>query len=522
VNAAPPATGGPTPQRRRLVVDGAYTPERSDVRVIVWHGDRIVWVGSDASDSPPADMTIRMPGAWVTSGFVDAHVHATATGLKHEGVDLSDATSARDVVRRLRAFVALRADDPVVGSGWDEHAWPEPRLPDAASLGAAAPGRRILFDRVDGHSCLVDPQTLDVVLDRDGTDVDRDGTDVDRDTRGRPTGWLRESAAGRARAHLWSLLTADRLRRARLAAASHAARLGITSMHEMGNPGLSTLDDARAWASGTWPVEVLVWWADIDPTVALDNGLRPGGDLFLDGAIGSRTAAVSDGYRDGPDLGRLFHSDAEVTAFFARCTRAMVGGGVHAIGDAAIEQAISAIERVAERAGVTAVRACRHRIEHVELPRADHARRMAKLGVVASMQPAFDAAWGGANGMYAQRFGPAVARASNPFGALRAAGCRLAFGSDSTVTPLAPWSGVLAATAHRGGHGIEPAAALDAATLGGRYVAHQDDVGPLQIGRRADLAVWDRDPLTPAQGDDAECVLTVVGGRITHGSSSDS
>lgn len=498
------------PRRHRLVVDGAYLPERCDARIVVVHGDRIEWVGADVADAPPADVTIRMPGAWITPGFVDAHVHATATGLKLDGIDLSRTATADAVVERLAAYAASRTDDPIVGSGWDEFAWPVPQPPDASTLAVAAPGRRVLLDRVDGHSCLVDPTTLRQVTN------DTDDAGVHRDAHGQPTGWLRETAAGRARAHLWSLLDADRLDRARRAAASHAADLGITSLHEMGNPALSTIADAQAWAVGEWPAEVLVWWADIDPTVALNHGLRPGGDLFLDGAIGSRTAAVTDGYRDGPDLGELFHTDGEVANFFGRCTTERTGGGVHAIGDAAIDQAIRAVERAAEDIGPQQVRACRHRIEHVELPRAGHAQRMAALGIVASMQPAFDAEWGGANGLYAQRFGRAAALASNPFRVFESAGCRLAFGSDSTVTPMAPWSGVQAACGHLGGHGIDESAALAAATVGGRHVAHQDDVGPLRASYRADLAVWDGDPLKPGRRGFPVCLMTVVAGKIRH------
>ncbi len=505
------ATGLP---RVRLVVDGVHAPERSSARVVVWDGDRIVWVGTHADDAPPVDRTLRLPGAWITPGFVDAHVHGTATGLKLDGIDLSDARAAEEVVARVHAFADGRPDDPIIGSGWDDHAWPVPRPPSAVDLAAAAPRRRVLLDRVDGHSCVVDPDTLGEVADTD------DG--VERDAEGQPTGWLREDAAARARARIWQALSSSRLRRARSAAASHAASLGITSLHEMGNPALSTLDDAAAWAAGDWPVEAVVWWADIDPSVALAHGLRPGGDLFLDGAIGSRTAAVAAGYRDGPALGGLFFTDADVVEFFVRCTRARVGGGVHAIGDQAIEQAVSAVECAARTSGVAAVRACRHRIEHVELPHADHAARMAALGVVASMQPAFDALWGGPHGLYARRFGESAALVSNPFRTFADAGCRLAFGSDSTVTPMAPWDGVLAASAHRGGLGIDRADALVAATVGGRHVAHQDDAGSVQAGRRADLSVWDRDPMAADLTAPPGCVMTVVRGVITYRSSTDS
>jgi hypothetical protein len=487
-----------------LVVDGVHLPAPSAARAVAWAGERITWVG-DPDDAPPVDEVIELPGAWVTPGFVDAHVHATATGLTLDGVDLTGAASAGDVTEALGAFVARRADDPVVGSGWDEHTWPARRPPHADDLCAAAGGRRVLLDRVDGHSCLVDPSTLaEVAADA--------GQGVDRDEHGRPTGWLRESAAGRARERIWRLLTDDRLTRARRAAATHAAELGITSIHEMGVPVLSSIDDAVAWAEGDWPVEVLVWWADIDPRRALQRGLRPGGDLFLDGAIGSRTAAVSGGYHDGPALGGLFHTDEDVVGFFVHCTRVGIGGGVHAIGDQAIEQGIAALERAAELESVEAVRACRHRIEHVELPRDDHPGRMALLGVVASVQPAFDALWGGDAGLYASRFGVPAALASNPFRDFAAAGCALAFSSDSTVTPMAPLAGMAAATAHRGGRGVTPVEALAAATSGGRYVAVQDDVGTVRSSQRADLSVWDGDPLQSVAGALPGCLGVVVRG----------
>jgi predicted amidohydrolase YtcJ len=505
--------GTPRSRRTRLVVDGMYLPEPSDMRVLVWEGTRIVWVGRDPDRAPPVAVSIDLPGAWVTPGFVDAHVHATATGLTLDGLDLAGTRSADEMTARLHAFASRCDDDPIVGGGWQEHDWPVPHPPSADEVARAAPGRRVVLNRIDGHSCVVDPATLALVV-RDSDDG------VDRDAEHRPTGWLREDAAQRARRRVWQRLPDERLARARHATVMHAAGLGITSIHEMGHPGLSSLDDALAWAQGEWPVEVLVWWADIDPAVALAHDLRPGGDLFLDGAIGSRTAAVSEGYRDGPALGGLFHSDDEVQRFFVRCTRTQVGGAVHAIGDAAIAQAIAGIEAAASDAGVAAVRACRHRIEHVELPRPEHARRMARLGVVASMQPMFDAYWGGPDGMYARRFGREVALASNPFATLAGAGCQLAFSSDTPVTPMAPWEGVVAATAHRGGRSLNTAAALTAATVGGRYAAHQDDAGPLRAGNRADLAVWDGDPL--AAGGTRRCAGIVVRGQLTKSNGSSS
>jgi predicted amidohydrolase YtcJ len=136
------------------------------------------------------------------------------------------------------------------------------------------------------------------------------------------------------------------------------------------------------------------------------------------------------------------------------------------------------------------------------------------------MQPAFDAVWGGPDGLYAGCFGPEVAAASNPFAWCVQAGVPLAFGSDSTVTPLDPWGTVHAAVHHRGGLGIDRRSALRAHTLGGRYAAGDDDVGPLRPGFRADFAVWDRDPLDEDVGlvpDRPRCLATVVRGATMHG-----
>jgi hypothetical protein len=213
----------------------------------------------------------------------------------------------------------------------------------------------------------------------------------------------------------------------------------------------------------------------------------------------------------------LFHDDEAVAAWFGACTAAGVGGGVHAIGGRAIEQALSAIEAAAARHGDDAVRQARHRVEHVELPTRDQVRRMARLGIIASVQPAFDAVWGGDAGLYAERFGVATACRSNPLAWFADAGVVMAFGSDSTVTPLDPLGALRAAVEHRGGLGLSPSAALAAHTLGGRLAAGQDDAGDCRPGLRADLAIWSGDPLRDAADGTVDCLATLVGGVCAHG-----
>lgn len=497
--------------RSLLVAAGLHTlaPQLPGARALLLDGDRIAWVGNPA-DAPPADRTTDLGGAWITPAFVDAHVHATATGLEERAVDLAGASSLVEALELLRRHAASAPGPVVLGLRWDDAAWPEGRPPSAEEVAAAAPGRTVLLERVDAHSVVVDPGTLArlPLADLPGVAYGRDGA---------PTGWLAEQASGAARAVVNGALPPQQVAAARLAACRRAARLGIASLHEMGHPALFGLEDARAWAAGDWPVEVLVWWAELDAAAAPAHGLRPGGDLFLDGSIGSRTAAVSGGYRDGRDDGTLFHHDEQVAAFFAGCTAAGLGAGVHAIGDRAIEQAIGALESAAAALGTEAVRRCRHRVEHVELPRPDHLARMAALDVTASVQPAFDATWGGPDGLYARRFGVAAALASNPLAELHANGVRLAFGSDSTVTPLDPWGAVVAAERHGGGASLARADAFAAHVLGGRYVAGQDDVGALRTGFRADLAVWDDDPFGVEDPRALRCLATMVSGDVTFG-----
>ena len=492
----------------RTLLVGAGRP-----RAVLLEDDRVAWVGDPDQELPAAHRVVDLGGACVTPAFVDAHVHLTATGLGLAGADLAGCRSAAECLDRVRRQAArLRPGQVLIGTGWDDFGWPEGGPPTTVELADAAGPRPVLLVRVDGHSCLVDPATL-AGLPLEALDG------VDRDAAGEPTGRLREAASEAAQAAVRAVISQEQVAAARLAACHRAAELGIASLHEMGHPGLSGPDDARAWAAGDWPVEVLVWWAELDFDACRAHGLRPGGDLFLDGSIGSCTAATTRPYGCGDrrTTGALFHSDEEVGAFFVACTEAGAGAGVHAIGDRAIEQACTALEHAAEVAGPAAVRACRHRVEHAELADRGHVRRMARLGVVASLQPAFDATWGGDEGLYAARFGVEAARATNAVAWFAAEGVPLAFSSDSPVTPLDPWGAVLAAERHRGGWGIDRRRAMAAHTRGGRYAAGQDHVGALRPGQRADLAVWSADPLAAEDPRRLRCLATFVRGVRIYG-----
>ncbi|BFO19802.1 hypothetical protein SHKM778_61900 [Streptomyces sp. KM77-8] len=164
---------------------------------------------------------------------------------------------------------------------------------------------------------------------------------------------------------------------------------------------------------------------------------------------------------------------------------------------------VDGVRAAAEEVGLARIRAARHRVEHAEMLTPETIAAFAELGLTASVQPAFDALWGGEDGMYAQRLGPERARTLNPFAALLRAGVPLAFGSDSPVTPLDPWGTVRAAAFHRTpGHRVSVRAAFTAHTRGGWRAVGRDDAGVLVPGAPADYALWRTGELVVQAPDD--------------------
>ncbi len=489
-----------------------YTPAGPAVTAMVVDGATVTWLGTDdavAAHLGPGDTVVDLGGALVTPAFVDARVHATATGLALTGLDLRGTQTAGQVLDRLAAFASGRAGGSggaggarrsgvVLGSGWDESDWDDPTPPSAQELSRAAGGRAVYLARVDAHSALVSTDLLTAALA--GARSVGGGYD--------DSGWLRGDAHDAVRtAALARLSPADR-RAAQRACLDRAAALGIGSVHEMAGPSISGADDLALLLAGVSEddpgnpaggVEVIGYWGELGGgefpgiTAALELGAAgAAGDLFCDGAIGSHTASLSTPYTDRPDQRPdPRFTVAEISRHVVACTRAGLQAGFHAIGDAAVDTVLAGMDAAAAELGPAAVRGAGHRLEHAEMV-ADP-RRFAASGLIASVQPAFDAAWGGPDGMYAQRLGE---RASglNDFAALSSAGVALAFGSDSPVTPLDPWGTVRAASYHRTAtSSLSVRAAFTAHTRGGWRAARRDGDGSgvLAVGHPATYAVWE-------------------------------
>ncbi|MDX3133190.1 amidohydrolase [Streptomyces europaeiscabiei] len=462
--------------------------------MVVEHG-QIAWVGSEgAADAFAAgvDEVIDLEGALVTPAFTDAHVHTTATGLALTGLDLSGAPTLDAALVLVREFAAARpADRVLLGHGWDAARWPGGRPPTRSELDEATGGRPLYLSRIDVHSAVVTTALLDLVP---GADAFEDGP-------------LTRDAHHAVRATALGAIAPAQRTEAQRAALAHAVSLGIGSLHECAGPEISSEDDftglLRLAAEEPGP-RVFGYWAERDVERARALGaVGAAGDLFVDGALGSHTACLHEPYADAAHTGTAYLDAVAVAAHVVACTEAGLQAGFHAIGDAAVASVVEGVRQAAEKVGLARVRAARHRVEHVEMLTPETVAAFAELGLTASVQPAFDALWGGEEGMYAQRLGVERARTLNPFAALLRAGVPLAFGSDSPVTPLDPWGTVRAAAFHRTPeHRVSVRAAFTAHTRGGWRAIGRDDAGVLVPGAPADYAVWRTGELVVQAPDD--------------------
>jgi predicted amidohydrolase YtcJ len=508
------------------------TPADPFATALLVADDQVVWVGQEAAaDAVSADATVDLDDAWLAPAFVDAHVHATSTGLALTGLDLTGTTSLAQALRLLEDHCRRARGGAVLGTGWDETTWPEQRPPTATELDRASYGGVVYLARTDVHSAVASSALLAACPQA-------------RSLPGfLPDGLMRLEAHHAVRATAQESITPAQRRTAQLATLDRAAELGIACIHECGGPQIAGEHDFTALLALEHGVERIGYWGELD---AIDKvrelgALGAAGDLFVDGALGSHTACLSGHYTDDAGQGHQYVTAAEVEQHVLVCTAAGIQAGFHAIGDAALQAVVEGLQAAAGRVGEQALRAARHRVEHVEMVTPSQLESLARCGVVASVQPVFDARWGGEDGMYVQRLGRERALAMNPFAAMAAAGVALALGSDSPVTALDPWGAVRAAVRHRTpGSGLSARAAFAAHTRGGWRAARRDEEGELVPGAPATFAVWQVEGelvvqtpdervtgwstdarsgvagLPDLEGPVPRCLTTVVNGRTVH------
>ncbi|MCW2497684.1 amidohydrolase family protein [Jatrophihabitans sp.] len=459
-----------------------YSSGSPDPSAMVVDDGIITWIGQEDGIGQHAGVEeVDLADAFVTPAFVDAHVHATGTGIALAGLELGEARSLAEALELLDRAARASRGRPILGGGWDETRWPEQRPPTAAELDRASYGGSVYLARVDAHSAVVSSSLAAVVP----------GLAAMPGNRGQ--GWVTGAAHDAVRTAALGALTPGQTRDLQLIALQASAAQGIACVHEMAGPAISSEADLLGLfelARTEAVPEVIGYWGELHgiETARRLGAVGAAGDLFCDGSLGSHTAALHHPYADEPDhSGALRFETTELAEHIRACIDAGLQAGFHAIGDAAIDQILDALDLVSAALGRPA--GAGQRLEHAEL--VSDPARLAASGLLASMQPAFDAAWGGPGGMYADRLGAERAAGMNRFAELAAAGVPLAFGSDSPVTPLDPWGAVRAAAyPHEPGAAISVRAAFAAHTRAGWRAGRRDNEGVLAPGLPATFAVW--------------------------------
>jgi predicted amidohydrolase YtcJ len=510
--------------------------------------DRIVTAtGTDESllkTKGPKTQLVDLGGSFAMPGINDAHTHLGSAGRIQLSVDLTGSKSLQEMLDRVaRAAKAAPAGKWLQGGGWDHTLWPQKTLPTRQELDAVTNGHPAIFERVDGHIAIANTAALEAAGITRAT-ADPKGGKFDHDSAGELTGIVREDPAMELVFQKIPPPTPAERKRALSLALADASIHGVTSVQDY-----SEWDDflvmEQLEREDHLPVRVSEWLTFNDPIETLkehrahhsaDDRMLHTGMLkgFMDGSLGSRTAALNAPYSDDPGNSGIPRYDQEKLDAMTK-ERAAAGFqiGFHAIGDRAVEMALDAFHeaQTSTCSGSSSDRpenqpmCVRPRIEHSQVVDAPDFDRYKQLGVIASMQPNHlltDMAWA------EQRLGHDRARYSYAWKSFLDHGVPLAFGTDYPVEPITPFRGIYAAVTRENEAGTQSyfpeekltiAQALYAYTQGSAYAEFSESYKEtLAPGLVADFVVLDRDLTTipPHSILGTKVLRTVVAGHPTY------
>lgn len=506
-------------------------PDRPYAEAMAVSGDTITAIGSSREVMKlrsGADTVIDLGGRFVTPGFIDSHIHMLQGGSNLASVQLRDAATPELFISRIKEYAAtLKPGEWILGGDWDGKGWES--LPHRDWIDSVTPENPVFVSRLDGHMALANSAAMKLAgVDRRVKDVS--GGTIERDASGVPTGIFKDNAMDLIFAEVPGQ-SAEEIDRALVAAMNYLASNGVTSAHSV---------DAAAYADGIarvrargeqitriYYLQTISRWKDLKDQVDReghgDRWVSTGGVKgFVDGSLGSHTAAFIEAYTDlQTDTGLFVNTEEDLYRWISESDKAGLQVVIHAIGDRAINTLLNIYERVAAENGE---RDRRFRIEHSQHIAPADIERYGKLKVIASMQPyhAID------DGRWAEEYiGPERIKTTYAFRSLLDSGATLAFGSDWFVAPATPLEGIYAAVTRRTLDGRNPEGwvpeqkitveeALKAYTINAAYASFEENIkGTLETGKLADFVVLDRDitAIDPVEIWDMKVQQTWVGGK---------
>ena len=525
-----------------MILHNAIIYTGNDVQDIVTSvavkGDRIVAVGDVVDYDCGQVQKLDLQGAFVYPGFTDAHVHLKEAGYREITLDLRDAESLEHAMELVRQKAKNgKSGQWFVGVGWIEKYWPEKRFPTRYDIDKVVDDRPVVLHRSDGHTILVNSLALKLAgIDRNTTDPD--GGIIQRDSKGEPTGLLIDNATVLV-TDLMPPKTREEDKEALRMALVRNARLGWTqTQNASGNElDIELLKELREEGKLSHRVyyalddgEGIQAVLDRGPEVDSENEITVRSvKLFMDGALGSRGAALEEEYQDDHSKGLMLLSKEQTLPILLKALKNGIQVEVHAIGDKANRIVLDWFEEAFEQVKVTdrLVQSPRWRIEHVQVIAPEQQKRLKELRVIPSMQPSH-----AIGDMYfaPTRLGPERVKNAYVWQGLIDLGLIIAGGSDAPVEVGDPLIEFYAAVVRKdlGGYSnddwhleqaVSRQVALKMFTIWPAYAAFQErDRGTIEVGKQADFTVFDKDIMTIPEKEilSASAVMTMVGGRIVY------
>jgi len=511
---------------------------------IVAANGKITYVGTTAEAlkrAPANAQRTDLHGQTVFPGLTDAHAHLLGIGNRELSFDLQGTPSLDELKRKLAARAAQNTATPwIVGRGWIESRWNPAVFPTRGDLDPIAPDRPVVLTRADGHALVANSTALKRAgIDRNTPNPP--GGEILKDTSGEPTGMLVDNAMDLVRKLIPPASDADRMKALEAGAAKYTS-LGWTQLHNAGTPWSETELLCKLYQSGQ--VKLRVYNAIGGPDPDADRLLKQGASLdgcggrltvrtiklYIDGALGSRGAALLEPYSDSPSSRGLFVNEPE--SLYPILTQALERGiqiETHAIGDRGNRVTLDLYEKAfnAVPESRRAIAKPRWRIEHAQVISPQDIPRFAKLGVIASMQPSH-----AIGDLYfaPARLGPERLKGAYAWKSLLDSGATVVAGSDAPVEIGDPRIEFYAAVARRSldGHAgddwhleerVSREQALRMLTLWAAFAAFQEkERGSIEVGKQADFSVFSADLMRIPEGEimGARATLTVIGGQTVY------